>query len=60
VARNQRIGAAAAALGTEAHVLRHWEDTGLLQPPRSSSGHRSYDEEQLTRARLILPVAVER
>jgi DNA-binding transcriptional MerR regulator len=48
-----KIGDAAAVLGVEAHVLRHWEAVGLLAPPRASSGHRSYDEQTLDRARLI-------
>jgi DNA-binding transcriptional MerR regulator len=48
-----RIGDAAAALGIAAHVLRHWESLGLLAPPRSSSGHRSYDEQTLNQARMI-------
>ncbi len=48
-----RIGAAAAMLGLDSHVLRHWEDMGLLHPPRSTSGHRVYDDELITRARLI-------
>lgn len=48
-----KIGDAAAALGMEAHVLRHWESMGLLHPPRSSSGHRSYNEQTLNLARLI-------
>ncbi|MFD0000202.1 MerR family transcriptional regulator [Nocardia sp. NPDC127526] len=48
-----RIGDAAAVLGIEAHVLRHWESVGLLHPPRTPSGHRHYDEQTLHRARLI-------
>lgn len=48
-----RIGDAAAKLGIETHVLRHWEDMGLLHPARSASGHRIYDDELVTRARLI-------
>jgi DNA-binding transcriptional MerR regulator len=48
-----KIGDAAAALGIEAHVLRHWESVGLLAPQRSPSGHRSYDEHILDYARLI-------
>lgn len=48
-----RIGDAAAALGIEAHVLRHWESVGLLIARRSPSGHRSYDEQLLDQARLI-------
>ncbi|MFB7715822.1 MerR family transcriptional regulator [Nocardia sp. NPDC056100] len=52
-AQDLRIGDAAAALGIEAHVLRHWESVGLLYPPRSPSGHRSYDSNTLDVARLI-------
>ncbi|MCU1643806.1 MAG: hypothetical protein JWN03_4081 [Nocardia sp.] len=52
--QEMKIGDAAAALGIEAHVLRHWESVGLLQPSRSPSGHRSYDENDLDVARLIL------
>ncbi|MEU0540919.1 MerR family transcriptional regulator [Nocardia sp. NPDC005978] len=48
-----RIGDAAAVLGTEAHVLRHWESVGLLHPRRSPSGHRTYDAQALNVARLI-------
>ncbi|MBL1077051.1 MerR family transcriptional regulator [Nocardia sp. 2] len=48
-----RIGDAAAVLGMEAHVLRHWESMGLLHPPRSASGHRVYDEQTLDRVRMI-------
>jgi DNA-binding transcriptional MerR regulator len=48
-----RIGDAAAALGIEAHVLRHWESVGLLLPRRSPAGHRSYDPPLLDVARLI-------
>ncbi|WP_330180667.1 MerR family transcriptional regulator [Nocardia sp. NBC_01503] len=52
-AQDMRIGDAAAALGIEAHVLRHWESVGLLNPPRSPSGHRSYDPNTLDVARII-------
>lgn len=48
-----KIGDAAAVLGIEAHVLRHWESVGLLAPRRSPSGHRSYDAQLLDVARLI-------
>jgi MerR family transcriptional regulator, copper efflux regulator len=51
--RAMKIGDAAAALGIETHVLRHWESVGLLAPQRSRSGHRSYDEHVLDNARLI-------
>jgi MerR family copper efflux transcriptional regulator len=49
----QRIGDAAAALGVAPHVLRHWEDVGLLRPTRLSSGHRAYDEQTIGQARMI-------
>jgi DNA-binding transcriptional MerR regulator len=49
----QRIGDAAAALGVAPHVLRHWEDVGLLRPKRLSSGHRAYDEQIIGQARMI-------
>ncbi|WP_158675794.1 MerR family transcriptional regulator [Nocardia stercoris] len=49
-----RIGDAAAELGIEAHVLRHWESVGLLHPERSPSGHRSYTPNVLDRCRMIL------
>ncbi|YAL82426.1 MerR family transcriptional regulator [Dermacoccaceae bacterium W4C1] len=48
-----RIGAAARELGLPTHVLRHWEDMGVLVPQRNGGGHREYDGELLTRARLI-------
>lgn len=48
-----KIGDAAAALGIEAHVLRHWESVGLLTPKRSRSEHRTYDEQALGSARMI-------
>jgi MerR family transcriptional regulator, copper efflux regulator len=47
------IGRAAAELGLEPHVLRHWEDVGVLVALRTKTGHRRYDDELLTRARLI-------
>jgi DNA-binding transcriptional MerR regulator len=47
------VGTAAEAVGVEAHVLRHWEDVGVLVPRRTASGHRRYDDELLTRARLV-------
>ncbi|MTJ63630.1 MerR family transcriptional regulator [Nocardia seriolae] len=52
-AQDMRIGDAATALGIETHVLRHWESVGLLAPPRSPSGHRSYNDHILDYARVI-------
>ncbi|RZT79043.1 DNA-binding transcriptional MerR regulator [Micromonospora violae] len=48
-----RIGDAAALVGVPTHVLRHWEDVGVLEPARRANGHRIYDDETITRARLI-------
>lgn len=52
-APEMRIGDAAALLGLATHVLRHWEDIGLLSPRRLSSGHRVYDDQTIGQARLI-------
>lgn len=49
----QRIGEAAATLAVATHVLRHWEDVGLLRPRRLSSGHRAYDDQTIGQARMI-------
>jgi MerR family transcriptional regulator, copper efflux regulator len=51
--RGRRIGDAAAVLGVATHVLRHWEDVGLLRPVRMSSGHRVYDDQTIGQARMI-------
>lgn len=48
-----RIGEVAELLGVPAHVLRHWEDVGVLEPVRLASGHRAYDAETIARARLV-------
>lgn len=48
-----RIGVAAAEIGVATHVLRHWEDEGVVVPDRYSSGHRSYGEEHLRRLRIV-------
>lgn len=47
------IGQASAATGVEAHVLRHWEDVGVLVPQRAGSGHRRYSTDDLDTARLV-------
>ena len=49
-----RIGELVTLLGVEAHVLRHWEDEGLLHPDRGVNGYRTYGEEQVTRARIVV------
>ncbi|WP_436791272.1 MerR family transcriptional regulator [Yinghuangia sp. YIM S10712] len=48
------IGEAAAELGVEAHVLRHWEDVGALTVRRDGNGYRIYDEGALEQARTVL------
>ncbi|WP_218157550.1 MerR family transcriptional regulator [Saccharopolyspora shandongensis] len=48
------IGEAAAELGIEAHVLRHWEQAGALTVPRDGNGYRTFDDAALERARTVL------
>ena len=49
-----RIGEAAELLGVPTHVLRHWNDLGVVAPERATSGHRIYTEEDLQRLRIVL------
>lgn len=48
------IGRAAATFGLAAHVLRHWESTGLLEPVRGVADRRRYAPEDLRRIATIL------
>ncbi|MEE1760690.1 MULTISPECIES: MerR family transcriptional regulator [unclassified Streptomyces] len=48
------IGEAAAELGIEAHVLRHWEQVGALTVRRDGNGYRIYDDNALEQARTVL------
>lgn len=48
-----RIGDVAAKVGVETHVLRHWEDVGVLVPARTPNGQRVYDDDLATRALII-------
>jgi len=48
-----RIGEAAQRLGVATHVLRHWEDAGVVVPDRTRSGHRDYNDEHLHRLRIL-------
>jgi len=48
------IGEMAARFGLETHVLRHWEDVGLLAPARDSAGRRRYRDDELVRIAVIL------
>jgi DNA-binding transcriptional MerR regulator len=48
------VGELARRFGLETHVLRHWEDAGLLQPARDASGYRRYGPDDVTRVAVIL------
>lgn len=48
-----KIAEAAELVGVETHVLRHWEDVGVLRPGRTASGHRDYDANTVDQARMI-------
>ncbi|QWF22068.1 MerR family transcriptional regulator [Nocardioides sp. LMS-CY] len=48
------IGEMAARFGLETHVLRHWEDVGLLLPVRDGAGRRRYVQDDLVRIAVIL------
>ncbi|MGA5428058.1 MerR family transcriptional regulator [Streptomyces koyangensis] len=47
------IGEAAAELGGETHVLRHWESVGALTVRRDTNGYRVYDDGALEQARTV-------
>lgn len=48
------IGELAARFGLATHVLRHWEDEGLLTPAERVKGRRYYDESHAARITMIL------
>lgn len=48
------MGELAARFGLETHVLRYWEDVGLLAPARDGAGRRRYDSDDLVRVATIL------
>ncbi|WP_278103034.1 MerR family transcriptional regulator [Microbacterium proteolyticum] len=50
----ETIGDAAARFGLETHVLRHWEDSGLLHPARNPAGRRLFGDADLVRIAVIL------
>lgn len=45
------IGELAARFGRGTHVLRHWEDQGLLTPAERVNGRRYYDESHAAASR---------
>ena len=48
------IGELAQRFGLATHVLRHWENMGVLTPDRDAGGQRRYGESDLARVALIL------
>ncbi|MFG1812424.1 MerR family transcriptional regulator [Kribbella sp. NPDC049174] len=47
------IGELAGRFGLATHVLRHWEDEGLLTPAGRVGGRRQYDESHAARVVMI-------
>jgi MerR family copper efflux transcriptional regulator len=48
------IGDAAARFALPTHVLRHWEDVGLLRPGRDAGDRRRYGDDDLVRIGVIV------
>src|SRR5260370_15811352 len=48
------IGELAARFGLATHVLRYWEDMGLLSPARRGAGRRGYGPAHMTRVAEIM------
>lgn len=48
------IGDTAAQFGLATHVLRHWEECGLLTPDRDGAGRRLYGDNDVVRIAVIL------
>ena len=48
------IGDTAARFGLETHVLRHWEDMGLLRPARDPAGRRRYSRDDVVRVATVV------
>ncbi|MDZ7917354.1 MAG: MerR family transcriptional regulator [Rhodococcus sp. (in: high G+C Gram-positive bacteria)] len=48
-----KIGEVAQLLGVPSHVLRHWDDAGVVVPDRLASGHRDYTDEHVRRLRVL-------
>ena len=47
------VGQVADRFGIGTHVLRHWEDKGLLAPERDSAGRRRYRRDDMVRIAVI-------
>lgn len=48
------IGDVAARFGLATHVLRHWEDEGLLLPHRDSADRRRFADADIVKVAVIL------
>ena len=48
------VGEIAERFGLETHVLRYWEDVGLLAPARDRAGRRRYCADDVVRVGVIL------
>lgn len=48
------VGEAAERFGLATHVLRHWEDSGLLHPGRDGAGRRRYRRDDIVRIATIV------
>ncbi|WP_137294701.1 MerR family transcriptional regulator [Nocardioides dongxiaopingii] len=48
------IGELASRFGLATHVLRHWEDVGLLRPARDGAGRRRFGQDEVVRVAVIL------
>lgn len=48
------VGEVAGRFGLATHVLRHWEDVGLLAPDRDAAGRRRYGRDEVVRVAVIL------
>jgi MerR family transcriptional regulator, copper efflux regulator len=50
----ESIGEIAARFGLDTHVLRYWEDAGLLHPSRDAAGRRRYGDSDGVRVAVVL------
>ncbi|MXG91293.1 MerR family transcriptional regulator [Nocardioides flavescens] len=48
------IGEVAERFAMETHVLRHWEDVGLLRPARDGAGRRRYGTADVYRIAVVI------
>lgn len=54
-----KIGELAEALGTTVTALRYYEKRGLVHPPRTEGGTRTYGEEEAARFRALLALSAQ-